>query len=161
MRGNEEIWRMMNDTTRRVLTLLPVLSEAGVRALVCPVSLGHLGEHRDGKVDPANIRPLWPEKPVLFTVVAHLDAEHDRWERERMAAIAEEAELSSMLARTGWLDRRRRRDLTEASATARARQQAAQSASRACRSWADTLRPSLRATPVYFGGEPGMGVEHD
>ena len=152
---------MMNATPRRVLTLLPVLSEAGVRALICPVSLGRLGEHRGGKVDPADIRPLWPEKPVVFTVVAHLDAEHDRWERERMAAIAAEAELADAMAQTRWLDRRRRRELTEASAAARARQQSAQAASRACRSWADTLRASLPATPVYFGGEPGMGVEHE
>jgi Double-GTPase 2 len=159
-RNDEEIWETMNVTTRRVRSLLPVLSEAGVRALICPVSLGHLGEHRDGKVDPAQIRPLWPEKPVLFSVVAHLDAEHSTWEREQAAAAAEASGIVAEQARTRWVERRRRRELETAALAARTRQAAAEKAGQVCRGWADVLRPSLRDTPVYFGGEPGMGVEH-
>ena len=155
-----QIWRTMDATTQRVRTLLPVLSEAGVRALICPVSVGHLGDHPGGQVNPANINPLWPEKPVLFSVVAHLDAEHDRRERERAAFGTEAGKLTVELARTRWLERRRRRAIHTARQQALARQRSAEQASQACRRWADLLRPSLRHTPAYFGGEPGMGVEH-
>lgn len=157
---DRQIWRTMDATTQRVRTLLPVLSEAGVRALICPVSVGYLGDHQGGQVDPANISPLWPEKPVVFSVVAHLDAERDRQDQERVGRMTAVQELAAELARTKWPERRRRRVLEAAHAEALARQRSAEEASRMCSHWVNLLRPSLRQTPFYFGGELAMGVDH-
>jgi hypothetical protein len=155
------IWRTMNATTQRVRALLPVLSEAGVRALICPVSLGHLGHPENGRVDPADINPLWPEKPVLFTVVAHLDAEYDRWERERVACTARAGQLAAALGQARVWERRRRRELTAERADVLARQRSAEAGRQACRHWADLLRPSLHDTPVYLGGRLDADTGHD
>lgn len=146
------VWQAMDATIERVRRLLPVLSEPGTLSLICPVSIGHLGDHQGGRVDPARIDPLWPEKPVLFSVVAHLDAERARHEADQAGWAREEWQLASDLARAGRLERRRRRELEAAQAAAQQEQRLCYEAAQACAYWAGLLRPSLDGTPVYLGG---------
>jgi hypothetical protein len=52
-----------------VRELLPVAFGAGSRTLVCPVSLGDIGEPVDGRVDPVRVAPRWVHKPLLFSLL--------------------------------------------------------------------------------------------
>jgi Double-GTPase 2 len=82
--------------------VLPIAFEPGVTALICPVSLGDLGDATDGKIEPSRIAPRWLHKPMLFSM-QQVQA------RERRARSAQAEAAQTGLQATGYeLDELRR-----------------------------------------------------
>jgi hypothetical protein len=77
----------LDDAVEAVKALLPVAFHEGATTMVCPVTLGDLGNAK-GKVDPRKVSPRWVQKPIVFSLARYFQDQRvrtsaDLAERER------------------------------------------------------------------------------
>jgi hypothetical protein len=92
----------LDQAVDRVIALLPIVTNAGLTVMVCPVQVGFFGR-ATGRVDPATVAPEWLHQPILFTVRHHcfLEGRRQRGTEERLATeiVRGTAELTAVRSR--------------------------------------------------------------
>jgi hypothetical protein len=73
--GTESPEEALEVATTLVRHLLPAAFAEGTTTMVCPVSLGALGEPDDHRVDRARISPRWVQKPIVFSLARYFEEE--------------------------------------------------------------------------------------
>jgi hypothetical protein len=67
--------RALDDAVEAVKRLLPIAFVEGATTMVCPVTLGDLGDSRDGLVDASRVSPRWVQKPIVFSLAQYFQGE--------------------------------------------------------------------------------------
>lgn len=145
----------LDNAVRTVLSLLPIIREGGLTAMVCPVQVGWFGRAVE-RVDPALVAPEWLHQPILFTARHHFWVESQRRRAAEQAATmrisANSAELRTIggrpLARL--LERGRREKLQAGIDTARETQRAAGSAAATAEHWVTELGTAIAPEITIF-----------
>ena len=106
-------------TLENLKELVPVVYSEGITALVCPVQIGRLGQHKHEAVDPSAIDPVGLHKPFAFSLWHYLTegiqdyaAELDQLRASKTAAAQEIASLRTRFA-AGLFHRNRMRSLDD------------------------------------------------
>jgi Double-GTPase 2 len=92
----------LDEAVDSVRLLLPAAFHQGTTTMVCPVTLGDLGDPEGGRIDPAKVSPRWVQKPIVFSLVRYFQDERARTSEElrgvRDTVEAEERGLTELRA---------------------------------------------------------------
>jgi hypothetical protein len=77
----------LDEAVEAVKLLLPIAFHEGATTMVCPVTLGDLGNAADGHINAAKVSPRWVQKPIVFSLARYFQDE-----RARIAEALQESE---------------------------------------------------------------------